>query len=193
MAVLLEDFHVGEGFVALLDEPEMLVQPHDDVDLRRELAGEFIEVVQGFLQGRTADNNGVHHDLLAGQPDLLVHVVLDEIVGDGDKARGAGIDHAMRILGEDRLQHLIEAARVQDGAFHERDAGHIQRRKPGEGGRRRIRIEAEDRLAQMAVVERQKERDERLPNPTLAVEDEVNLPDCCISITESLCTPYSSV
>jgi len=42
MAVLLEDLHVGEGFVALLDEPEMLVEPHDDVDLGRKLAGEFV-------------------------------------------------------------------------------------------------------------------------------------------------------
>ena len=86
MAVLLEDLHVGEGFVALLDEPEMLVEPDDDVDLRRELAGELVEIVQGLLQGRAADDDGVHHDLLAGQPDLLVHIVFDEIMGDGDKA-----------------------------------------------------------------------------------------------------------
>ena len=46
MAVLLEDLHVGEGFVALLDEPEMLVQPDDDVDFGRELAGELVEVVR---------------------------------------------------------------------------------------------------------------------------------------------------
>ena len=38
----------------------------------------------------------------------------------------------MRILGKDRLQHLIEPAGVQDGAFHERDAGDIERRKAGE-------------------------------------------------------------
>ena len=49
--------------------------------------------------------------------------------------------------------------------------------KAGEGGRRCIRVEAEDRLAQMAVMERQKERDERLPDPALAVEDEVHFPD----------------
>ena len=155
----------------------MLVQPHDDVDLRRELAGKLVEVVQGLLQGRAADDDGVHHDLLAGQPDLLVHVVFDEIVGDRDKARGAGIDDAMRILGEDRLQHLIEAARIQDSAFHERDAGHIQRREAGEGGCCCIGVEAENGLAQMAVVERQQEGDEGFAHPALAVENEVHLPD----------------
>ena len=88
----------------------------------------------------------------------------------------------MRILGKDRLQHLVEPARVQDGAFHERDAGDIQRRKAGEGGRRCIRIEAEDRLAQMAVVKRKQKGDERFAHPALAVEDEVNLPDRCIPL-----------
>ena len=88
----------------------------------------------------------------------------------------------MRILGKDRLQHLVEPAGIQDGAFHERDAGDIERREAGEGGCRCIRIEAEDRLTQMAVVERQKERDERLPNPALAVEGEVNLPNCGIPL-----------
>jgi hypothetical protein len=44
-----------------------------------------------------------------------MHVVLDEIMGDGDKARGAGVDDAMRILGKDRLQHLVEPARIQNG------------------------------------------------------------------------------
>ena len=83
----------------------------------------------------------------------------------------------MRILRKDRLQHLVETARVQDGAFHERDAGDVQRCKAGEGGCRCICIEAENRLAQMTVMERQKKRDERLPDPALAVEDEVNLPD----------------
>ena len=88
----------------------------------------------------------------------------------------------MGVLGEDRLQHLVKTTRVQDGAFHEGDAGDIQRRKAGKSGCRCIRIEAEDRLTQMAVMERQKERDKRLPDPALAVEDEVHLPDRGISL-----------
>jgi hypothetical protein len=83
----------------------------------------------------------------------------------------------MRILAEDWLQHFIEAARIQDSAFHERDAGNIQRRKTGEGGRGCIGIEAQNGLAQVAVVERQQEGDERFSHPTLAVENEVHLPD----------------
>ena len=102
---------------------------------------------------------------------------MDTIMGDGDKARGAGIDNAMRILAKDRLQHLVEPTRVQDGAFHERDASDIQRRETGKSGRRCIRVEAEHGLAQMAVVKRKQEGDEGFAHPALAVEDEVNLPD----------------
>ena len=50
MAVLLEDLHVGKGFVALLDQPKMLVQPDNDVDLWRELTGKLVKIVQSSFR-----------------------------------------------------------------------------------------------------------------------------------------------
>ena len=54
----------------------MLIQPDDDVDLRRQLAGKLVKIVQGLLQGRAANDNGVHHDLLGDMPPYTSHITL---------------------------------------------------------------------------------------------------------------------
>ncbi len=127
LGMRLVDGHVPKGLAAFLDEPEVFVEPDHDLDLVRQLLGEFVEIVQRLLQGGAADDDGVHDDGLAAAADLLVNVVLDEVMRDGDEARRAGVDDAMRVLGQDRLQHDVEMAGVQDGALHERDARHFQR------------------------------------------------------------------